>query len=176
MMKETGYTHTKERSEKERPGVRPGKGELVPQPHGGAIRYGNRPGQTPGGIGRPPSELRARLRGSFEDRAHVLEEIASDPNASASDRMKALDLMLRYGLGTHTEHEVRAESLQLSGDVSEALRRALRDPGVRGWLQEQPKMLAELRAELVEAGEQQPEDADFELLSSVPPSGSPDDE
>ena len=175
-MKETRNTHTKEQKTRERPGVKPAIGELVPQLHGGAIRYGNRPGQTPGGIGRPPSELRARLRGSFEERAHVLEDIASDPNASASDRIRALDLMLRYGLGTHTEHEVRTESLQLSGDVSEALRRALRDPAVREWLEGQPEMLAELRAELVEAGGQQPEDAEFELLSSVSPSGESQDE
>ena len=106
----------------------------------------------------------------------MLEDIASDPNASPSDKIRALDLMLRYGLGTHTEHEVRTESLQLSGDVSEALRRALRDPAVREWLEGQPEMLAELRAELVEAGEQQPEDAEFELLSSVPPSGESQDE
>jgi len=50
---------------------------LVPQPHGGAIYGGGVPGHR-GGPGRPPSALRERLRGSFEQRIAVLENIADD--------------------------------------------------------------------------------------------------
>src|SRR5690349_475991 len=85
---------------KKRPDERPA-GELVPQPHGGAIKHGN-----PKGIdlpGRPPSELRARMRGSLEERLHIAEEIADDETSSPADRMKALDFLAKYGLGTKQE-------------------------------------------------------------------------
>jgi hypothetical protein len=78
-------------------------GELVPQPHGGAIRRGAKKGNTPG-TGRPPSEIRARLRGSFDERIKILEEIAESPESSASDRIRALDVLAKYGLGTQQEH------------------------------------------------------------------------
>lgn len=55
--------------------------ELVPQVHGGAIRRGN-PGNigNPNAPGRPPSVIREKLRGSFEERIPILEEIADgDP-------------------------------------------------------------------------------------------------
>lgn len=48
-------------------------GALITQPHGGAIRNG---GTNKGGPGRPPSALRERLTGSFEQRVPILEEIA----------------------------------------------------------------------------------------------------
>ena len=75
-------------------------GELIPQPHGGALRNG---GTSRGGTGRPPSELRKRMRGSLEDRLHIAEEIADSPTAAYSDRMKALDFLAKYGLGTRQE-------------------------------------------------------------------------
>ena len=117
-------------------------GELVPQPHGGAIRNG---GTNKGGPGRPASALREALRGSFEERMAVLESIvdgepvqeisvplamilkhAHCPNcgealkadeaaslfvvnvkgkvsARPGDRIKSLDLMAKYGLGTTQE-------------------------------------------------------------------------
>jgi hypothetical protein len=57
------------------------------------------PGNTPG-TGRPPSELRARLRGSFEKRIQVLEAFADgDVDCSPSDRLRAIELLARYGLG-----------------------------------------------------------------------------
>jgi hypothetical protein len=54
----------------------------------------------PGRSGRPPSIIRQRLRGSFEERIKVLEAIADDKKSSAAERLKALDLMAKYGLGT----------------------------------------------------------------------------
>jgi hypothetical protein len=103
----------------ESPDVRP---EMVPQPHGGALKVGN-PGNR-GGTGRPPSEIRQRLRGAFEDRIPILEDIADSATASASDRMKAVDLMAKYGLGK----EVSAEDVRMKlGETLDLLRREL-DP------------------------------------------------
>jgi len=74
-------------------------GALIPQPHGGALRYG---GTNRGGTGRPPSEIRQRLRGSFADRIKILEEIADKAEAN-QDRIRALDILAKYGLGTTKE-------------------------------------------------------------------------
>lgn len=106
-------------------------GALVPQPHGGALRHGSLPGNPPG-PGAPPSELRARLRGSLEQRVRVVEEIADRADASDADRLRAIDLLARYGLGTTRELSVEhvrgklAETLQairesLPQDQAEAL-------------------------------------------------------
>ncbi len=72
--------------------------KMVRQPHGGALRVGGTPGNR-GGAGAPPSELRARLRGSAGDRIAIAEEIADDPEASNADRLRAVDLLFKYGLG-----------------------------------------------------------------------------
>jgi hypothetical protein len=71
-----------------------------PQPNGrGALNAGGTPGNR-GGTGRPPSIIRERLRGSFEQRVKILESIADDDEAPPSDRMKAIDILAKYGLGT----------------------------------------------------------------------------
>jgi hypothetical protein len=72
---------------------------LIPQPHGGAIRHGALPHTNGPGPGRPPSELRRRLRGALEERIGVLEAIADDVAAPARDRIRAVDTLARYGLG-----------------------------------------------------------------------------
>jgi hypothetical protein len=74
-------------------------GQLIPQEHGGALRNG---GTNRGGTGRPPSEIRERLRGSFEQRIHVLEEIVDAATGANSDRTRAMELMAKYGIGTET--------------------------------------------------------------------------
>jgi hypothetical protein len=73
-------------------------------------------GQIQGGIpghqgsfGRIPTDLRTKLRDSAADRIKVLEEIADDLKASARDRKGAVDLLLRYGLGPVTSHQVSAD-------------------------------------------------------------------
>lgn len=93
-----------------------GKPAQVRQPHGGALYAGGVPGHR-GGPGRPPSVLRELLRGSFAERLAVLEAIADGQpvvrvrlpdgtetetlvSASPADRLRALDLMAKYGLGT----------------------------------------------------------------------------
>lgn len=89
----------------------PGK---VRQPHGGALNRGGTPGNAGG---RPPSVLRARLRGSFEDRVKVLEEIADDAKLPPVDRIRAIDLLGKYGIGQLRELSVEA--------VRERVRRTL---------------------------------------------------
>lgn len=84
----------------------PTPGTLVTPAHGrGALRYGAQPGTNAGGTGRPASELRARLRGSLADRTAIIEEIADDGEQSAADRLKAIDLMAKYGLGANKGHD-----------------------------------------------------------------------
>ncbi len=75
---------------------------LVDQRHGGALYAGGVPGHR-GGSGRPPSVLRERLRGSFEDRVNVLEAIADDEEADPQDRIRAVDTLAKYGIGTVRE-------------------------------------------------------------------------
>ena len=73
-------------------------GELsIPGRNGGRLRNG---GTNKGGPGRPPSEIRSKLRGSFADRIKVAEQIADNPKSSPADRLRALDLLAKYGLGT----------------------------------------------------------------------------
>ena len=47
------------------------------------------------GPGRPSSAIRAKLRGSFDDRIEIIEDIADDEDST--DRLKALKLMAEYG-------------------------------------------------------------------------------
>lgn len=80
----------------------------------GLLRTGN-PGNA-GGAGRPASAIREHLRGSFADRIKTLEQIADGEalvkmkggdgvevemltSAEVSDRLKALDMMAKFGLG-----------------------------------------------------------------------------
>lgn len=79
------------------------KPALIPRPNGkGALLAGGVPGNR-GGTGRPPSVIRERLRGSFDERVKILEQIADDPKATAADRIKAVDMLAKYGLGTQQE-------------------------------------------------------------------------
>lgn len=108
-------------------------GVLIPQAHGGALRNG---GTNKGGTGRPPSILRDQLRGSFADRVAVLEKIADGEaiakmrgmdgketeiqvSADVSDRLKAIDMLAKYGLGTVKEVSVEnvRERVQKTLDV-----------------------------------------------------------
>ena len=88
---------------------------LVRQAHGGAIRAGGTPGNR-GGAGAPPSELRARLRGSASERVAIAEEIADDPDATNSDRLRAIELLLRFGLSQ--EVDLRAATHVVSGVIA----------------------------------------------------------
>ena len=77
----------------------PEVGTLVPQPGGrGALRYG---GTNKGGTGRPPSELRRRMRGTLDERLDVATDIIE--NGRDSDRLGALTFLARFGLGDKRE-------------------------------------------------------------------------
>lgn len=70
--------------------------------HGKPFQNGNDPRRghgLKGRSGRPPSEVREKLRGAAWKRIKELERIA-DAAANDGDRLRALDLMFRYGLGT----------------------------------------------------------------------------
>ena len=113
---------------RKKPGKKSGakNGELVAQPHGGALRRGSLPGNTPG-TGRPPNELRGTLReilerglpvlegyvegrvpvkmvGKCEECGHEHEDYKFTPvdfltiqTVKATDRLKALEMAARYG-------------------------------------------------------------------------------
>ena len=67
--------------------------------------------------------IRRCLRGSFAERVTVLEEIADDPNLDPQDRIRAVDTLAKYGLGTIKEisaEQVRErlrETLQVIRDA-----------------------------------------------------------
>ena len=71
-----------------------------------------------GGTGRPPSVLRERLRGSLEQRVGVLEAIADDPEVDPQDRIRAIDVMGKYGIGTLRELSVDQVRERLQQTVS----------------------------------------------------------
>ena len=60
-------------------------------------------GGNRGGPGRPPSEVRERMRGALADRVHIAEEIADNATLNPADRLRALEFLARYGLGNHPE-------------------------------------------------------------------------
>ena len=69
---------------------------LVEQDHGGALLSGGVKGHKGAG-GRPPSKVRERCRDSFEDRLPFLEGIVDDEEERTSDRIKAHELLGRFG-------------------------------------------------------------------------------
>jgi hypothetical protein len=73
--------------------------KLIPQPHGGALVSGGRKGQK-GGTGRPLNVIRATMRQAFDERIPILQRIADDEEATVPDRLRALDMLAKYGLGT----------------------------------------------------------------------------
>ena len=79
---------------------------LVAPAHGhGRIYRGGVLGNR-GGPGRPPNALRAAMRESLAIRIPIAERIADDENASNSDRLRAIEMLCRYGLsGPDDEHD-----------------------------------------------------------------------
>ena len=78
------------------------------QPHGGALFSSGVPSH-PGAGGRPPSAPRDRLRGTVEERVEILEEILDDPETSSADKMRCIDMLLKYSIGTKVELEVEQQ-------------------------------------------------------------------
>jgi hypothetical protein len=100
-------------------------GELRVPKHGrGRLRTGSKPGNT-AGPGRPPSVLRERMRGALEARIAIAEQIADDKKASHTDRLRALDFLAKYGMGTTvTETDSQGNDVP-RGRLTDAERRAL---------------------------------------------------
>jgi hypothetical protein len=106
------------------------EGELVVPEHGRGKIWQGAPANPVAGTGRPPSAIREQLRGSFSERVKILEKIAdgivtlrlvgcceecghegepltADEIKAAlpqiADRIKAIDMLAKYGLGTRQE-------------------------------------------------------------------------
>lgn len=73
------------------------KPELIPQKHGGALYAGGVPGNRGGG--RPPSAVRQLAREAFEARIPMLADLADDSQQRTRDRIRAIDVLGKYGLG-----------------------------------------------------------------------------
>jgi hypothetical protein len=133
-----GHIEDKERGKENRFKMVPGPGALVqadgsyvePQLHGGGLR---RPG-VPISKSPPPSALRARMRYyASEQMYHAVDILSSEDGeecgecggspkkASNADILKALDLLLRYGIGAKFEkfspELVRALALSVQAEV-----------------------------------------------------------
>lgn len=97
---------------------------LIPQPNGkGALLSGGVPGNR-GGLGRPRTELRERMCGSLAQRLKIAEQIADNPKSADSDRLRALDFLAKYGLGT-TMTETDTEGNDVTVRVVRQARRAV---------------------------------------------------
>lgn len=59
-----------------------------------------RVGGTNKGGGRTPDKIRETLRLAFDQRIKVLQSFADDKNLDPQVRMKAIDQLAKYGLGT----------------------------------------------------------------------------
>jgi hypothetical protein len=95
--------------------------KLIPQEHGGALLAGGKPGNKGGG--RTPNELRALMREPLAKLLPIITEIAEAKDIQevtcphcdgkhevetflkAGDKLKAVDLLARYGIGTRQEVE-----------------------------------------------------------------------
>jgi predicted metal-dependent RNase len=55
--------------------------------------------RTKAGPGRTPDKIRAALRNAFDKRREILEAIADDTNEDPNVRMKAMEMLAKYGLG-----------------------------------------------------------------------------
>lgn len=112
----------------------------IPQPHGGALLSGGMPGNAGGG--RPPDEIRARLRaigfekglpfldGLMDGKVLIqlacsrcgntdtttdtvlMEKVRDEIRASVDQRLKAMEQLFKYGLGTKDEMSVVSPDVQ----------------------------------------------------------------
>lgn len=98
-------------------------GELVPQPHGGAIYRGAPPpGKRVAGPGRPPSELIREVRGIFEESLPALEEFAL--GRRAKKRVVTATAKCECGREVETRTEVEVVSAQNGRDQLKAIEMA----------------------------------------------------
>jgi hypothetical protein len=67
------------------------------QPHGGALNSGGTPGNR-GSTGRPPSAIRAAARAGFDAMLPTLTKIARATKSKDADRIRAIDVLGKYGM------------------------------------------------------------------------------
>jgi hypothetical protein len=82
----------------------------IPAHGGGLLRQG---GTNRGGPGRPPSAVKAAMREAIDERLHILEAIADDPRTPPRDRIRALELLARYGLGVGEDEKERQNAAHI---------------------------------------------------------------
>lgn len=91
-----------------------GESPMMVPAHGNGLlkRGGNHPRP-----GRPSDAIRRRLRGSLAERIPTLREIADNKDEDTKDRLKAIDLMGKYGLGSVKELSVEHVRERLSSTL-----------------------------------------------------------
>lgn len=94
----------------------PGPVKRVPAHGRGRLLTGGVPGNA-GGTGAPPSEIRARLRGAFAERVGVVESMVDNQALRPADRLRAIDLLARYGLGEQSGVDVEVVRAKLRETV-----------------------------------------------------------
>lgn len=77
---------------------------LVPQPNGGALLSGGKPGHKGAG-GRPKDELRALMRGKLDAVLASLAKKHAAGELSPADELRYADFLAKYGIGTQQESE-----------------------------------------------------------------------
>jgi hypothetical protein len=70
----------------------------MPGRNGGNLRRGGGNPKRTGG--HAPSVLREKMRGALATRVKIAQEIADDTEGTSADRLRALDFLAKYGLGT----------------------------------------------------------------------------
>jgi hypothetical protein len=114
--------------------------QLVTPSHGrGKIYHGGVPGHR-GGTGRPPSELRDQMRSILEGNLGIIEKILQDPEVKAGDKIRALEVLSRFGIGTQDQLDVAGSVVQVDvRNAAESLKQKLEQLRERmAWVEPEP--------------------------------------
>jgi hypothetical protein len=87
----------------------------VPEHGNGLLRVGN--AGNVGGNGATPAALRQSLREAARPRVEVLTAIADNVAAENADRIRAVDTMLKYGVGTNVALDVTSSDGSLAQTI-----------------------------------------------------------
>lgn len=91
----------------------------IPGQHGGTLRRG---GTNRGGPGRPPSAIRAACREKFDKLIPKLNSIARAKKSKDADKVRAIDVLGKYGMGQAVSIEdVKACLRQTTEEIREFL-------------------------------------------------------
>ena len=77
----------------------------------GDPRAGRGPRKGAPNAGRPPDAIRATCRLGFDERIATLQDIADDETKDPAVRIKAIETLAKYGLGTMTDATVHVEEI-----------------------------------------------------------------